>query len=319
MLRVRAPQRPLNLAFMRISVEAEEVDIPTEAARRPWALLTCIRFREILLLQGPPWMGIVLSTESLDLGKIPAIALFAAASFLLVAHIWSLNDWADERSDRFNPHKAGRTFASKGVSPRQMLTLSLGLLAASLGLFALLSTRTLLIAGAIAFLGTLYSLSNVDGKGTPVLSSVLHFVGGFLHFLLGYCLFSSLDRHAFLLAPIFALIFAAGHAIQEVQDWEFDSLSGIQTNAVQFGQVPVFLAALVGFSLAYGYLFSLAITNLIPHQLNLLLLVLFPLHLFWSLRTLKAGLTFERLRRLRNRYRALFALIGIGLVSAHFL
>ena len=76
----------------------------------------------------------------------------------------------------------------------------------------------------------------------PLVSSVSHFIGGLLHFWLGYSLFSPIDRRAILIAPFFALIFMAGHANQEVQDQDVLIRKGrIRTNAVVFGKTAVFL------------------------------------------------------------------------------
>ena len=40
------------------------------------------------------------------------------------------------------------------------------------------------------------------------------------------------------------------------------------------------------------------------------------LHLWWALQTLRAGLTFENIRQLQVRYRALYAIIGLLMVAA---
>ena len=62
-------------------------------------------------------------------------------------------------------------------------------------------------------------------------------------------------------------------------------------------------------------LIVLAARGTVPHDL-VLVAVLYPLHLYWSLRAMREGLTFQSVRRLQLRYRVLYAAIGaIMLVS----
>ena len=49
------------------------------------------------------------------------------------------------------------------------------------------------------------------------------------------------------------------------------------------------------------------------------LLVLYAVHLRWSLRTLAEGLTYAGICRLQARYRALYAVIGLAMVAALWL
>ncbi len=108
------------------------------------------------------------------------------------------------------------------------------------------------------------------------------------------------------------MAFAAGHLNQEVRDVEADSGNRIQTNAVTFGERTAFLAGLALFTLAYADLAVLAAAGVIPAWLGGLAL-LYPLHLYWSLKTLAAGLNFDGIRRFQTRYRALFAVIGASM------
>jgi len=293
-------------------------DQEIETANPRWPLLSCIRYREVLILQGPPLMGVALSIGKLTVGKLPAVIVFAAASFILVAHIWSLNDWADIHTDRDDRNKSARVFSGKGVNPREMLWLSISLLVASLGLYALLGPRTLLIGALIAFMGFLYSHGGINAKGNPLVSSATHLAGGMLHFLLGYSLFAAIDWKAAMIASFFAVVFTAGHATQEVQDYEVDRLKGIRTNAVVFGKIPVFIASFAGFALAYGDLLWLSLAGILQHRLWPLPAMLFPLQAYWSIEALRRNLGHDCVMRLRSRYRVLFAIIGLGIVSSSF-
>ena len=51
----------------------------------------------------------------------------------------------------------------------------------------------------------------------------------------------------------------------------------------------------------------------------ILVAALYALHLLWSLRALRVGLAFESIRRLQVRYRALYAVIGLMMLSTALL
>ena len=278
------------------------------------AYLSCIRYQEVLLLQGSPLLGAAFALKEITLESAVSILLLALAGFLLVAHIFTFNDWAGIASDSNDPNKSANVFSTKGITPRGVLLLSSGLLAASLLLFALLPGRTFLVAVAIAALGLFYSHPSINAKGLPLVSSSPHLVGGTLHFLLGYSLFGGIDRRGILIAFFFALTFTAGHLNQEVRDYDGDRLNGALTNAVAFGRTAAFVAGFLGFTLAYGDLVFLAHAGLVPASLGAVPLVLYPLHVLWSVRTLRAGLSFENVSRFQSRYRMLYALIGLTMV-----
>lgn len=290
---------------------------PAIVARRarPLTYLACIRYHEVLVLQGSPLLGAAFAIGAPTADGIARLAAFAVASFLLVAHIFSFNDWAGAITDSNDPNKSAGVFATRGVTPRQVLVFSLGLLGAALLLFLAMPFRTFLLAVAIAALGVFYSHPRINAKGIPVLSSSPHLLGGLLHFLLGYSLFRPIDGRGVLIALFFALTFTAGHLNQEVRDQDGDRMNGLVTNAVAFGKAAAFLAGLVVFTLAYADLFLLAWVGIVATPLGILAAVLYPVHVYWSVTTLRGGLTFERVSRFQGRYRALYALIGLGMLA----
>jgi 4-hydroxybenzoate polyprenyltransferase len=279
------------------------------------AYVSCIRYQDVVILQGSPLLGLAFSFREITPEKLATAAVFVLASMLLVAHVFSLNDWAGIALDSNDPNKSSNVFVTRGISRREIAILSLGLLAGSLALFSLLGRQTLLLGVVIAALGALYSHPAFNAKGTPVVSSLPHLTGGALHFLLGYSLFGGIDGRGILIALFFGLTFAAGHLNQEVRDHDGDRLNGIRTNAVVFGKHAAFGAGLVLFTLAYADLFYLASLGIVPTALRALPVVVYPLHLFWSVTTLRAGLTFARVSRFQARYRMLYALIGVAMVA----
>ncbi len=288
---------------------------PASPARLVRRYLSCLRWREILVLQGSPLLGAAFAMGEVTAGRVAALAVLTAASCCLVAHIFVLNDWAGMSADLRDPNKRAGVFAARGIGRREVGWLWLALLVASAALCGWLGPRPLAIALAIAGLSALYSVPAYHAKGIPLLNSALHLAGGILHFLLGYSLFSAIDRRGLEIACFFALVFVAGHLTQEVRDHDGDRLNGIKTNAVIFGKTATFAAGLAVFTLAYAYLVVLAAGAVVPRALAALA-VLYPLHLYWSLATFRAGLTFESIRRLQARYRALYAIIGIAMLAA---
>jgi 4-hydroxybenzoate polyprenyltransferase len=291
---------------------AEDTATDGFAARR---YLSCIRYGDILVLQGSPLLGAAFAMGALTADRLVALTVFAVASVLLVAHIFVLNDWAGMDADLKDANKVAGVFATKGISRKAMCGAWITLLALSLTLFSLLGLRVLMMAMAIVTVSFLYSRPSSPAKGIPVLSSILHLGGGILHFLLGFSLFRSIDERGLTLAFFFGLVFAAGHLNQEVRDFEGDAHNGIRTNAVAFGPVPTFIAGLVVFTLAYAQLALMAAEGVVPRALAGLALF-YPFHLFWSLDVLAGRLSFENIRKFQARYRAIYALIGMAMLAA---
>jgi 4-hydroxybenzoate polyprenyltransferase len=293
--------------------------IPSPAASAPvLRYLSCLRLQEIVVFQGSPLIGAVFAIRHPGPEHVARLAILSVANLCLVAHIFMLNDWSNLAADRADPHKAAGVFTAKGVGPKEMRALAAGLLAVSLLLFSRLGAVTLGLSLAIAALSALYSLARFNWKGTPLLSSTAHLAGGALHFLLGYSLGSALDRRGLVTATFFAVTFAAGHLTQEIRDHRGDVLNAIRTNAVTFGQRRTFIASLALFTLAHALLLLLALQDILPRSLAVLV-ALYPIHMRWSRETLAEGLTYASIHRLQTRYRALYAIVGLAIVAALWL
>ena len=277
---------------------------------RSRALLRHVRFDEVFVLQGTPLMGVVFSIGTITAGKFEMLLLFLVGSILLVAHVFTLNDWADVAH--------GFKAPDLQVPSRHLFWFSFSLLIASLIVFALLGSRVVILGAIIAALGFFYSHPKLNAKSTPVASSIPHLVGGLFHFLLGYAVFMSIDERGVLIGLFFALTFTAGHLNHEVRDFELDSHNNARTNAIAFGKRPAFLAGLLVFSLAYLCLFFLGWFRFLPRPLALLAALLYPLHFYWSLRALRGQLNPQIVDRFQIQYRALYAVIGISMLCSLF-
>ena len=292
---------------------------PALAARAPAArYLSCLRVQEVFVLQGPPLLGAAVALGHPRAEQTGPLAILMVANVCLVAHIFALNDWSNLTADLTDPNKATGVFTARGVGHREMGALATGLLVASLLLFSRVGPTALYLALGIAALSALYSLPPFNWKGRPLLNSATHLAGGVLHFLLGYSLGGVFDDRGLATATFFAVTFAAGHLTQELRDHHGDVRNAIGTNAVIFGQRRAFAASLALFTLSQALLFLLAVAGTLPRSLAALVL-LYPVHLRWSLQALAEGLTYSSICRLQARYRALYAVVGLALVAALWL
>jgi len=274
------------------------------------ALLRHIRFGEVFVLQGTPIMGALFSMGALTADNFETLLAFLTGSILLVAHVFTLNDWADIAHGLKAPDPL--------VSSLRLFWFSLFLLIAGLLVFWLINIRVVLLGVIVAVLGFLYSHPKLNFKGTPIASSIPHLVGGVFHFLLGYAVFAPVDRRGVFIGLFFALTFAAGHLNHEIRDFELDQKNDARTNAVAFGKRATFLAGLVLFTCAYVWLFLLGWFRFVPRPLSFLAALFYPLHLFWSLRVLRSQFRPDLVERFQTEYRSLYAVIGIGMLCFLF-
>ena len=260
----------------------------------------------MLLLQASPILGILLGGFDWDWRVFSRIALLLIGSIALTAQVFIFNDWAGHVSDASDPRRAAQSFAHRA----EVAYLAIALLAVSMAALALVSVSAILFGIGIAGLSVLYSAARPFGKGKPILASVLHVVGGGFHFLLGYTVSHSIDSGGLAIALFFGLVFAGGHLNQEVRDYEADRCNGIRTTAVVFGRRRAFVASLVIFTAAYALLILL-VTRAVLAPLLIWAGLLWPWHLYCSLRTLRGDVGFDAAIWMQRRYRLQFALLGL--------
>jgi 4-hydroxybenzoate polyprenyltransferase len=269
---------------------------------------------EVSALQASPILGIVLGGYDVSRDDVVVPCSLVLGSFALTAHIFVFNDWAGHESDLRDPQRAPQGFDVEGISRKEVAGAATVLLVVAAAALAAAGAAAFAIGAAIAGLGLLYSGSPVLGKSTPLASTLNHLAGGTLHFLLGYTLVHQIDLKGIAIGSFFGLVFAAGHLNQEVRDYDGDRASGIRTNAVVFGRRNAFLASLCLFMAAYALLTGLSVLGVLPR-----LLMWSPaaglVHLAWSLRALQRGPSFETALWIQRRYRWLFALVGLAMMT----
>jgi 4-hydroxybenzoate polyprenyltransferase len=272
------------------------------------------RLQDVLVLQGSPLLGAAFAIRHPTMQDLAPLATLVVANVFLVTHIFMLNDWSGLKTDLADPNKAAGVFTARGIGRREMGGLTAGFLLLSLVLFSRLGPVTLGLSLAIAILSALYSLPRFNWKGRPLLNSATHLAGGIVHFLLGYSVASAVDHRGVAIATFFALIFAAGHLTQEIRDYQGDAVNSIRTNAVIFGPRRTFAASLFLFTLAHVLLLVLALKGILPRPLAAIVAI-YPVQLWWSLATLRDGLTYTSVCRLQARYRVLYAVVGLAMVA----
>jgi 4-hydroxybenzoate polyprenyltransferase len=273
---------------------------------------------EVLLLQASPLLGAAFGGAfgGGSGGAFERLAVLLVGSVLLTAHVFAFNDWAGHRGDLNDPRREPHVFAHHDIGSRAVAALAVALLAAAMATLAALGSGALVLGASIACVGFFYSDTQAAGKGVPGFASLMHLVGGALHFLLGYNVIRAIDSPAIVIALFFGLVFAGGHLNHEVGDHEADRGNGIRTTAVVYGPRRALLASLAVFSTAYGELILLAALGVVPRPLLWTAAVLWPLHVRWTLQALRGEPGFAQSRWLQRRYRLLFALVGaVMLVS----
>jgi 4-hydroxybenzoate polyprenyltransferase len=272
------------------------------------------RALEVLALQASPILGLLLGGFSPGRCGVIRPGLLLLGSLALTAHVFVFNDWAGHVSDLRDPRRIKPVFDRQGLNRRHVAQVAVALLIFANVAFAAVGSKAILLGAGVAALSLLYSGSPTFGKTTPIAASLNHLLGGTLHFLLGYTLCHALDARGVLISLFFGLVFAAGHLNQEVRDYQSDLLNEIRTSAVVFGCRRTFIASLYIFTAAYAVVFTLAALGILP-RLLLCSVVVWLLHVVWSLQALRRGLGFETALWMQRRYRLLCAFIGIAMLA----
>jgi 4-hydroxybenzoate polyprenyltransferase len=283
-------------------------------------MLSRIRYREALIFQAPTLLGLALFLPSVSFYLALNAVVAWMGSFFVAAFTLAINDWADISLDTQNTLKRKDTFLGMGIHPRQMLTLAFLLALGGIGLFTVLSTLHVFMALLAIMFSLAYSVPvwGIRGKSVPVFSSFLHFGGTLLSFLLGSLTFVSADLRSLLLASYPAVLITAGHLVQEVEDYEEDRLSRCQTNAVRFGQKPVFFLATTLFTFSFVILYWLADIGLLPSVIKYFS-ILYLGYAVIAAQAYRAGLTQNSVRHLRDQYRILFGIVVLAMLTISLL
>lgn len=130
----------------------------------------------------------------------------------------------------------------------------------------------------------------------------------------GWALLQPLSWPAAAIGLFLGMVRAAGHPANEIEDFPNDSRAGIRTNAIAFGQRPVFRLGLALFLLSSLYLTALAWKGWTPKGM---VWIGVALSLLWLIQTYryrhwKGG---DPIRSFRRFYRFVYALASFIILS----
>jgi 4-hydroxybenzoate polyprenyltransferase len=263
-----------------------------------------VRLIETLLMTGfvfiaMPFIGIVINNQFLK----RAVVLFCA-NFLLLLSVYATNSYFGFNADKINPRLNKRQFEV----PWKYFVVALVSLVFSLLLLRNLNDVLPLVAASSFLLWALYSCPG-GAKERPIWGTIVHFFGQILQFHLCVLAFSSPTPSTLLVSVFFGLLFASGHIMHEVKDFEYDSLAGMRTGAVAFGRQRVMVFYKIAVILIPLYWISLLLLHVVSLKLFAPFFLASVLHALISWRRftwLKMGS-----ERFQYTYRLLYLLAGV--------
>src|SRR5437773_378585 len=135
---------------------------------------TATRAVEVLALQASPILGALLAGVGGNWTDFGRLALLLSASLALTAHVFVLNDWAGQDSDRNDSRRARQVFGLRNIGSHEVAGLATALLLIATTVLAIVGVQTVFLGCAIAALSVLYSCSPFFGKRKPRWNSLIH-------------------------------------------------------------------------------------------------------------------------------------------------
>ncbi len=273
-----------------------------------------LRVKEILLIGGVTFIGLVFSTPTntqIDFGKW---LLIMFSSYFLLGHSFASNDWSGYEYDKNDINKSNRPLITGELSLTEIKVICISLLLVSLTMAAIVSLTSFFIVIGIAILNYLYSGEKIFFKGVPVVSTTIHVLGASLLFLLGYSSLGYFDYSGVSFAVYFGIVYAAGHLNHEISDLDSDKSSGISTNTYFLGKKKSLILSFVLFSLSFAYVTLLIFQNILPLTLIIGVAIAYSFYSYYFWITLYSPLSYESLINFRRKYRFIFLFWGIFIV-----
>lgn len=266
------------------------------------------------VFMAPPLAGLLLAWKHNPVSNfsVPELCLYLAAIYLMAIHVFIINDLTDGSQERQRLKKNNKETIKDCLSYKQRTIYCI--ITAALALFSLMlfSLIAFLIGLMLLLLSMMYNTPwiGIHGKGTPVISSLLHILGGALAFLLGFVYFDVVDWRAIITGITFGTFLAAGHLVQEAQDRISDHKNGVKTLTVWLGKKSGFISALLLFVLSHALIQYLIKIKYLPSLtcLNIIVLLLvFLLGVICFLNKLDS----KYIKLFRMSYRVIYFLFGL--------
>jgi 4-hydroxybenzoate polyprenyltransferase len=271
-------------------------------------ILSIIRLKEIIGKTGFFLVGVLFAHPSITSKNIFIGVEFFCLCILNGISIYLINAGFGYANDRDNLRLKNMSH----VSSKTLWISGFVLLSFSLLLLTLFCHDLLLPALGVYTIWILYSMPR-GLKGVPLLGLICAFTAQLLHFYVGYRVFSEWSQYSFAVAIYFSFLFAAGHALHEVIDFDADHYANIRTSAVVFGRRKLWIATHVLFTIAFAYLILITIAGVISWKVATPYALAFALQcwLFIRLPSVPGG---EELFGYRRKYMIawLFATVAVA-------
>ena len=277
------------------------------------------RFVELPIWLGIPFIGVFLTVERPPGGRL---LLFGLAATLAISHLLLVNDWgglkrAPLEIARYPDIQNGHAF-SRMLRSAAVLTLLTALLVGSL-LLPSAQLFGLVVSGGV--LSVLYSHPTLHLKENPVLSSVLHLMGGTLLFVLGVAVFSGDMATGLTIGVFFGMVLMGGHFIHECVDHDEDARHQVHTSATRWGISHAARLGTMTFFVAHAYLLLLAYLGIMSWPDTAIFSFLVAVYLFFCRRVIGAARSPTRTTILEYKrlYRIAFAASSVVFVFGRIL
>jgi 4-hydroxybenzoate polyprenyltransferase len=275
-------------------------------------IASIIRLKEIIGKTGFFLVGVLFANPSISDRNVFIGVEFFCLCILNGISIYLINAGFGYENDRDNVRLKNMSRTDRTT----LLVAGFVLLSISLSLLTLFCYDLLLPAIGIYAIWILYSMPR-GLKGIPLMGLVSAFTAQILHFYIGYRVFSEWSLHAFLISIYFSFLFAAGHALHEVIDFDADRVANIRTSAVVFGKRNVWMVTHVLFAVAFGYLITLMIAGIISWRIALPYVLAFALQswFYMKLPSMPGG---EELFDYRRKYMIAWLLATVAVAISMY-
>ena len=259
---------------------------------------------ELPIWLGIPFIGVFLTVEQPPIGRL---ILFAVAATLAISHLLLVNDWGGLKRtplemNRYQDVEDTGAF-SRMLRNTAVLTLPIAVLVG----FFLLPPELLLGLGVSGILlSVLYSHPSIHLKEDPILSNVLHLLGGTLLFVLGVAVFAGDVAKGITIGLFFGMILMGGHFIHECIDHDEDNRHQTRTSATTWGISHAARLGIATFFVAHLYLLFLAFLGIMAWSETVLFSLPAAVHISYCRTVIGAATRATRTRLLD--YRRLYRL-----------
>lgn len=272
------------------------------------------RVGDFAVLAAIPLAGFLYGVQEFDAHAVWLAAGLSMVSVLLMIHIFSLNDWADYFDDRLG--RAEKPSNDGGRDDRTSLLIVAASSAALvfLGLWLMRPAATI-PAAATVVCSALYSCRwPTHGKGTLLLSSLLHFACGASCFILGLTTASGSGSGQGNIAIFLGLSMIAGHINQEISDHREDQASRTRTYSTVLGPARSFVIGQIVFTIAFAFLLA-GMHDGWASLFGPLVISMWSANVALAIGCCGRGVGPESVERYRLGYRLLYVLIGLSMVA----